>query len=101
MSLLQTAPKNGSSASSPAKRSSKRRGDARCETLCREQYAEWDALVDRSVHGTVFHHSWWLAAVTPTFDIVGVRDADGALVGGMPLPRVRRLGLDLIHAPAL
>lgn len=73
----------------------------RCHILRREEYAEWDGLVDVSPHGTVFHYSWWLEIAAGGIDILTLRDDNGRLLGGIPLPRVRRWGLDLVHSPPL
>jgi hypothetical protein len=64
-------------------------------------YPQWDALVSKSPHGTVFHHSWWLAATGSVFEILAVRDEVGELVGGLPLPAKNARGLKLLHSPAL
>jgi hypothetical protein len=64
------------------------------------EFSNWDALVSKSPHGTVFHHSWWLEATGYDFDILVCRDA-GQVVAGIPLPRKRRAGLTLLHSPAL
>ncbi|MGH9814868.1 MAG: GNAT family N-acetyltransferase [Candidatus Acidiferrales bacterium] len=77
------------------------RDEIRCEILPREEFAHWDTLVDASPHGTVFHYSWWLECTTPRFEILAARDGTGAVVGGIPLPRARRWGLELIHPPVL
>ncbi len=73
----------------------------RCEYLSAEDYPTWDALVNKSPHGTVFHHSWWLAATSNSFRILGVRNEEGELAGGLPLPSKRVRGLRLLHAPTL
>jgi hypothetical protein len=75
--------------------------EIQCEVLGVEDYARWDALVDASPHGTVFHYSWWLKAVAEHFDILAIVDSNGTILGGMPLPRLSRPGLDLIHSPPL
>jgi hypothetical protein len=72
-----------------------------CEMLSIEDYPQWDALVSKSPHGTVFHYSWWLAATGSVFGILAVRDEDGKLVGGLPLPAKNARGLKLLHSPAL
>lgn len=72
-----------------------------CDILERSEYEAWDALVDRSPHGTVFHYSWWLDTASREFDILGVRDKRGSLCGGIPLPKKKRAGLTLFHAPQL
>ncbi|MGH9794689.1 MAG: hypothetical protein ACRD5G_07955, partial [Candidatus Acidiferrales bacterium] len=77
------------------------RDEIRCEILPREEFARWDQLVDASPHGTVFHYSWWLECTMPRFEILAARDGMGAVVGGIPLPRARRWGLELIHPPVL
>lgn len=76
-------------------------GGLRYETLHASEYGLWDALVDRSPHGTVFHYSWWLSISAQCFDILVVRDKHGSLCGGIPLTRKRRTGLTLFHAPQL
>lgn len=72
-----------------------------CEFLSEAEYPIWDALVSKSPHGTVFHHSWWLAATGSSFRILVVRDEGGGLVGGLPLPAKSARGLNLLHSPAL
>jgi hypothetical protein len=72
-----------------------------CGILDRTEYGEWDSLVERSPHGTVFHHSWWLDIAAQQFDIFCVRDKRGSLCGGVPLPRKKKAGLTLFHAPQL
>jgi Acetyltransferase (GNAT) domain len=72
-----------------------------CRILDRAESGEWDALVERSPHGTVFHYSWWLNIAAQQFDILGVRDRHGCLCGGIPLARKKRAGLTLFHAPQL
>jgi hypothetical protein len=79
----------------------RRAGSIQCDVLPPHEYAEWDALVDRSPHGTVFHYSWWLEISSPRFQILGVRDKGGRLVAGIPLPMRRLPGLSLIHSPSL
>lgn len=65
------------------------------------EFHEWNALVARSPHGTIFHTSWWLEATGSPFEILGGRDASGALVAGIPLPWKSRLGMRLLHSPQL
>lgn len=72
-----------------------------CNVLHSEEYAEWDDLVDRSPHGTVFHYSWWLQTNATEFEILGVRNEHGMLIAGLPIPSQRRLGLRLLHSPQL
>jgi hypothetical protein len=72
-----------------------------CEVLPRAEYAEWDRLVDRSVHGTVFHYSWWLEVTAQDLQILVARDRNGALLGGIPLPNKRSAFLALYHSPHL
>jgi|HubBroStandDraft_2_1064218.scaffolds.fasta_scaffold26894_2 CelD/BcsL family acetyltransferase involved in cellulose biosynthesis len=72
-----------------------------CEFLSAEDYAQWDALVSKSPHGTVFHHAWWLAATGAPFRILVVRDEDGELAGGLPLPGKNARGFTLLHSPKL
>jgi hypothetical protein len=72
-----------------------------CQVLQREDYPEWDDLVDRSPHGTIFHYSWWLQIAAAHFEILGIRNERGALIAGLPVPFRRRLGLTLLHSPAL
>lgn len=76
-------------------------GGVRCEILQASEYGLWDALVDRSPHGTVFHYSWWLNISAQRFDILAVRDRHGLLCGGIPLTRKKRTGLTLFHSPQL
>lgn len=73
----------------------------RCEFLSVEDYPVWDELVNKSPHGTVFHHSWWLAATSNSFRLLAVRNEEGDLAGGLPLPSKRVRGLRLLHAPTL
>ena len=72
-----------------------------CELLRPEEYSDWDGLVDRSVHGTVFHYSWWLKSASPDFQILVVRDRGSGLLGGLPLPKSRSAFLRLYHGPLL
>lgn len=72
-----------------------------CEFLPAADYPLWDELVRKSPHGTVFHHSWWLAITATSFRILVVRDEAGSLVGGLPLPAKSVGGLRLLHAPPL
>jgi hypothetical protein len=72
-----------------------------CEFLAAEDYLSWDSLVSKSPHGTVFHYSWWLAATALPFRILVVRNEEGELVGGLPLPSKSVAGLRLLHSPAL
>jgi hypothetical protein len=71
------------------------------EFLTPAQFALWNALVEKSPHGTVFHNSWWLDATGHEFQILGSWNRDGQLQAGIPLPRKRRAGLTLFHAPSL
>lgn len=71
------------------------------ECLSPEQYDSWDALVAKSPHGTIFHNAWWLEATGREFQILGCWNREGQLQGGIPLPRKKRAGLTLYHAPAL
>lgn len=73
----------------------------RCEFLPAADHASWDALVSKSPHGTVFHHSWWLAATANSFRILVARNEEGDLVGGLPLPSKSVGGLRLLHSPTL
>lgn len=72
-----------------------------CHVLNREEYPEWDDLVDRSPHGTIFHYSWWLQTTAAEFSILAIRNERGAIVAGMPIPLERRPGLRLYHSPDL
>jgi hypothetical protein len=72
-----------------------------CEVLQSEDYPEWDNLIDRSPHGTIFHYSWWLQTTATDFKILAVRNERGTLVAGLPIPFRRRLGLTLLHSPVL
>lgn len=69
--------------------------------LSTSEFSEWDALVVRSPHGTVFHTSWWLEATGSQLEILGGRNAAGVLVAGIPLPSKRRFGMRLLHTPRL
>jgi Acetyltransferase (GNAT) domain len=72
-----------------------------CEILKPEDYPEWDDLIDKSPHGTIFHYSWWLQNTAEEFSILVIRNERGAVVAGMPLPRENRMGLRLLHSPHL
>lgn len=72
-----------------------------CELLPREEFPEWNGLVEKSPHGTVFHYSWWLDTAAKNLSILVIRDKKGMLVGGLPLPSQRRAGLKLLHSPSL
>jgi hypothetical protein len=56
--------------------------------LVRDDFSQWDALVDHSVHGTVFHKTSWLDACSQALGkkvkIFGCFQ-DGRLVGGCSL----------------
>jgi hypothetical protein len=69
--------------------------------LTHEHFPQWDDLVSRSPHGTVFHYSWWLEATGGEFKILGYWDKHGKLVGGIPLPFKRKRGFVLYHSPLL
>lgn len=71
------------------------------EFLAPKQFESWNALVERSPHGTVFHYSWWLEATGQDFQILGCWDREGQLQSGIPLPRKKKAGLNLYHAPPL
>jgi Acetyltransferase (GNAT) domain len=77
------------------------RGELQVNVLREDQFALWDALVEKSPHGTVFHNSWWLAASGWDFEILGCWNQEGDLSAGIPLPRKKRGGLTLCHPPAL
>ena len=72
-----------------------------CEVLDRGNYPEWDDLVDRSPHGTIFHYSWWLQTTAADFNVHVVRNEKGTLVAGLPVPFQRRHFLKLFHSPLL
>ena len=72
-----------------------------CEILADSQYGEWDEFVGQAPHGTVFHSSWWLAIVSPSFHLLVVRGDDGRIKAGLPLPSKRARGLRLFHSPPL
>ena len=72
-----------------------------CQVLRLEDYTEWDDLVDRSPHGTIFHYSWWLQTTAADFSILGVWNERDKLVAGLPIPIQRRSGLRLMHSPVL
>lgn len=72
-----------------------------CELLPRADFQEWNNLVDKSPHGTVFHYSWWLETTADNLSILVIRDKMGTLLGGIPLPCRRRPGLRLLHNPPL
>jgi len=71
------------------------------EVLVREDYPEWDDLIDRSPHGTIFHYSWWLQTTAADFKIHVVRNGKGAIVAGLPIPFQKRHHLTLFHSPIL
>jgi hypothetical protein len=72
-----------------------------CRFLSPADYPQWDELVHKSPHGTIFHHSWWLSVTSTSFRILGVHSEDGRLVGGLPLPSRSVAGLKLLHSPVL
>jgi hypothetical protein len=103
MSIQIIAP-TGTPNTSPthsAEHTRKAESSVTCELLPPAEYAEWDRLVDRSVHGTVFHYSWWLEAAAQRFKILIVRDREGCLLGGIPLPSKRSAFVSLYHSPQL
>jgi hypothetical protein len=72
-----------------------------CQILRQEEYPEWDDLIDRSPNGTVFHYSWWLQTTSTDLTILAIRNDQGAIVAGMPIPSERRPGLKLYRSPHL
>ena len=72
-----------------------------CGVLQREDYPEWDDLIDKSPHGTIFHYSWWLQTTATDFSILVIRNERGAIIAGMPIPRERRPGLKFLCSPGL
>jgi CelD/BcsL family acetyltransferase involved in cellulose biosynthesis len=72
-----------------------------CEFLAEADYPLWNELVTKSPHGTVFQNSWWLAIAATSFRILVVRDQEGRIVGGIPLPSRNAKGLKLLHSPGL
>ena len=69
--------------------------------LGREDLSLWDDLVDRSPHGRLFHHSWWLEATGRPHTVLGVFTEKDHLTGGIPLVAARRWGLKLLRNPSL
>lgn len=65
------------------------------------QFGLWDALVEKSPHGTIFHKTWWLEATGCDFQILGCWSDEGALTAGIAIPRRHKKGLNLFHAPPL
>lgn len=71
-----------------------------------EDYFEYDNLVDSSIHGSIFHKSWWLKNLecnkrdSFTLEIIGAYENAG-LVGAMPIPIFRKMGMNLIYSPIL
>lgn len=88
-------------AHAPAPESARKPRELCVARLTRDRFAEWDALVAKSPHGTVFHNSWWLEATGYELEILGCWDKNGRLVAGIPLPRKRRAGLMLYHYPPM
>jgi len=99
VSVPRREPQRAQTVATP--KSSSTGSSMRCEMLNPAEYGLWDALVDRSPHGTVFHYSWWLNIAAQRFDVLAVRDKQGSLCGGVPLPLKYRAGLKLFHAPQL
>ena len=79
----------------------KRPKETICHVLQPEDFPEWDDLIDKSPHGTIFHYSWWLQTTATDFTILVIRNERGAIVAGMPIPRERRPGLRLLCSPSL
>lgn len=77
------------------------RKEVEVDKLRPDQYEQWNALIDKSPHGTVFHKTWWLAAAGREFEIFGCWSEQGELSAGIPLFRKRKNGLTLCHSPAL
>ena len=84
-----------------AQAAQKRPKETICEVLQREDYPEWDDLIDKSPHGTIFHYSWWLQTTATDFSILVIRNERGAIIAGMPIPRERRPGLKFLCSPGL
>jgi hypothetical protein len=79
----------------------KRPKETVCQVLKPADYPEWDDLIDKSPHGTIFHYSWWLQTTSTNFSILVIRNERGAIVAGMPITRERRPGLRLLCCPSL
>lgn len=64
--------------------------------LCRGDLSQWDALVDNSSHGTIFHKTGWLDACAQSLGkkvkIFGCFQ-NGLLVGGCSLFHERKFGI--------
>jgi hypothetical protein len=68
--------------------------------LSPDEYAEWDALIDESRNGTIFHKSWWIDSTSKCYEIIGYYKGD-ELVGGVVLPYTKKYGLKIVHHPPL
>ena len=63
-----------------------------------DRRAAWDELVEALPLPTPFLRSWWLEAVADRYtSYLLVLDADGTLVGGLPVQVRRRLGVSLVR----
>jgi hypothetical protein len=71
-----------------------------CRALAPSEYPAWDAFVESSDNGTIFHTSRWLAAVAGEFTIHACF-AGAKLVAGMPVARHRRDGVRTVFQPPL
>lgn len=73
----------------------------------KEDYNQWDELVEKSPQGTIFHKSWWLKTVTDATNtelrIYGFfrRDREDELVGGCGISVERRGFLRLAFSPPI
>jgi hypothetical protein len=71
-----------------------------CRALTPSEFPAWDAFVESSENGTLFHSSRWLTAVATDFAIYACFTGD-RIVAGMPVARQRRNGLRTIEQPRL
>lgn len=57
------------------------------EILREDRWDEWDAFVDKTPQGTVFHRTDWLLALTDKSQVslLVCRNAAGEIAGGLPL----------------
>lgn len=75
-------------------------GGSEMRYLTPDEFAEWDALVDSSLQGSIFCRSWWLQALRSDVRVLGYFES-GQLVAGIPLYFKKRYGMQLCTMPRL
>jgi len=61
--------------------------------LDKSEYDKWDLFVDKSLQGTIYHKSWWMAISGDNFRIFGCYNNSGDLIAGFTCYEYRLYGL--------